>query len=51
MVEKILVPGHKHRHRCREQIYGHVGGRRGWDGLGDGNWHKHSVDIMHKIDN
>ena len=37
VVKKILVPGHKYRHRCREQIYGHLGGGGGWDGLGGGD--------------
>ena len=31
----------KQRHRCREQMYGHHGGKAGWGGVGGGggmNW-------------
>ena len=35
MVQVILFAKQKQRHRCREQTYGHQGGRRGWDELGD----------------
>ena len=35
--------------RCRDQTYGHQGGRVKWDELGDGDWHIHTT--MYKIDN
>ena len=28
----------KYRHRCKEQMYGHQGGKTGWGGGGGMNW-------------
>ena len=46
-----LLARQKQRHRCREQMYGHQGGKRG----GGMNW-EFGIDIytltnMYKIDN
>ena len=35
MVQMNRFAGQKLRHRCREQRYGHQGGKRGWGELGD----------------
>ena len=55
MVQMNRFAGQKLRHRCREQAYGHrggkvpgrVGGGR-WDELGD--WDLHVYTDMYKID-
>ena len=36
MVQMNLLAKQKCRHRCREQMYGHQGGKGGWDELGIG---------------
>ena len=48
--------GQKQRHKCREQTYGHQGGKVGgeggvwwWDELGDWDWHVYTN--IYKIDN
>ena len=39
MVQMIQFPGQKQRHRCREQTYGHQGGKEaGGGGGGVMNW-------------
>ena len=57
MVQMNWFAGQKQRHRCREQTYGHQGGKVvGWwggewrcDELGDWDWHIYTN--MYKIDN
>ena len=54
MVQVNWVAGQKLRHRCREQTYGHQGGKvaggGGWgcDELGD--WDLHVYSDVYKID-
>ena len=54
MVQMNRVAGQKLRHRCREQTYGHQGGKTavGWRWwcaeLGDWDWHVYSD--VYKID-
>ena len=54
MVQMNQFAGHKLRHRCREQTYGHQGGKTavGWGWwcakLGDWDWHVYT-DVC-KID-
>ena len=38
MVQMIQFAGQKLRHRCREQTYGHQGGKVAWGGGGVINW-------------
>ena len=35
MVQMNLFSKHKERHRCKEQMYKHQGGKGGWDELRD----------------
>ena len=54
MVQMYRFAGQILRHRCREQTYGHQGGKAvvgwGWwcDGLGDWDWHVYTD--VYKID-
>ena len=51
MVQMNRFAGQKLRHRCREQTYGHQGGKAvgGWcDELG--NWDRHIYTDVYKID-
>ena len=34
-----------------ERDTGYQGGKRGWDELGDWDWHIYTIDTMYKIDN
>ena len=47
----ILFTKQKQRHRRREQMCGHQGGRGMWDELGDWDWHTYTIGTMYKIDN
>ena len=39
IVQTNRFAGQKLRHRCREQMYGHQGGKAAWGGEGGGmNW-------------
>ena len=38
MVQMSQFAGQKLRHRCREQTYGHQGGKAGEGGSGGMNW-------------
>ena len=40
MVQMNLSAKQKERHRRREQMYGHQGGKAEWDELGGWDWHK-----------
>ena len=49
MVQMNLFAKEKYRHRCREQMYEHQGGKEGGDELGDWDWYIYTA--MYKIDN
>ena len=54
MVQMNWFAGKKLRHRCREQTYGHQGGKVAggwwwWDELGD--WDRHVYTNTYKMDN
>ena len=52
MVQVNRFAGQKERHRCREKMYGHQGGKAGgggWDELRD--WDLHIYTNMYNIDN
>ena len=38
MVQMNQFARQKYRHRCKEQMYGHQGGKTGWGGGGGMNW-------------
>ena len=43
MIQMNLFVGQEQRHRCREWVCGHRGGRGVWDELGDQDWHKYTT--------
>ena len=49
MVSMILLERQKQRHRHREQIHGHQGGKREWDELRD--WDRHTYTTLYNIGN
>ena len=54
MVQMNQFAGQKFRHRCREQTYGHQGGKAaggwGWGCDELGNWDLHVYTDVYKID-